>query len=83
MIDAPDEPPQGPFAGKTFVVTGTLSQPREEIAAWIEACGGKVTDSVSKKTSFVVVGDEPGRSKVDKATALGIPTIDEQGLRSL
>lgn len=83
VIDAPDEPPQGPFAGKTFVVTGTLSQPREEIAAWIEARGGKVTDSVSKKTSFVVVGDEPGRSKVDKATALGIPTIDEQGLRSL
>jgi len=83
VVDAPAQAQQGAFAGRTFVITGALSQPREEIAAWIEARGGKVTDSVSRKTSFVVVGDEPGRSKVDKAAALGIPTIDEQALGSM
>jgi DNA ligase (NAD+) len=83
IIDAPAAAPQGPFAGKTFVVTGTLSQPREEIAAWIEARGGKVTDSVSRKTTYVVVGEAPGRSKVDKAATLGIPTLDEAALRAL
>ncbi len=83
QIDAVIEPPQGSFAGKVFVITGTLSQPREEIAAWIEERGGKVTDSVSKKTSYVVIGDDPGRSKVDKAMKLEIPTIDETALRAL
>lgn len=70
------------FAGKTFVITGALSKPREEIAAWIEARGGKVTDSVSKKTSYVVVGESPG-SKVANAQQLGVTILDEAGLNEL
>ncbi len=73
----------GPFNGKVFVITGTLSQPREEIAAWIEQHGGKVTDSVSKKTSYVVVGDAPGANKVNKAQTLNIPMIGEDELHKL
>lgn len=68
------------FAGLTFVLTGTLpTLKREEAKAMIEACGGKVSGSVSKKTSFVVAGDEAG-SKLTKAEALGIPVIDEAQL---
>ncbi len=68
----------GPFAGKTFVLTGTLpTLKREEAAAKIEALGGKVSGSVSKKTDFVVAGDEAG-SKLDKAQKLGVKIIDEQ-----
>ncbi len=70
----------GPLAGKVFVLTGTLPNlAREEAKERIEAAGGKVTGSVSKKTSYVVVGDEPG-SKLDKARELGIPTLNEEGL---
>jgi DNA ligase (NAD+) len=68
--------------GKTFVVTGTMSVPREDIEALIEAHGGKMSGSVSKKTSFVVVGDSPG-SKVEKAQSLGVPTISETDLRNM
>lgn len=74
---------EGPFNGKTFVITGALSLPREEIAAWIEQRGGKVSESVSKKTSYVVVGEAPGASKVSKATALNIPMIGEDELKRL
>lgn len=71
------------LAGKTFVVTGTLkSFTRDEVKAFIEAHGGKVTDSVSKKTSYVVVGENPG-SKYDKAIALNVPILDESELLSL
>ncbi|HWD92714.1 MAG TPA: NAD-dependent DNA ligase LigA [Verrucomicrobiae bacterium] len=67
----------GPFAGKIFVLTGTLPNlKREEAAAKVEAAGGKVSGSVSKKTDFVVAGEEAG-SKLDKAAALGIKVIDE------
>ncbi len=67
----------GPFAGKTFVLTGTLpTLKREEAAARIEARGGKVSGSVSKKTDYVVAGEEAG-SKLDKAQKLGVPVIDE------
>ncbi len=67
----------GPFAGKTFVLTGTLPHlKREEAAAKIEALGGKVSGSVSKHTSFVVAGEEAG-SKLEKAQKLGVPVIDE------
>jgi DNA ligase (NAD+) len=74
---------QGPLAGKVFVITGTLSQPREEVAAWIEQRGGKVTDSVSKKTSYVVVGEAPGSNKVSKAEKLSVPMIGEDELKKL
>ncbi|GIV83210.1 MAG: DNA ligase [Candidatus Roseilinea sp.] len=74
---------EGPLAGHTFVITGTLSQPREAIAAWIESQGGKVTDSVSKNTTYLVVGDAPGASKIKKAQQLNVPTISEEELRRL
>ncbi len=70
--------PAGPFAGKTFVLTGTLpSLTREDATAKIESLGGKVSGSVSKKTDFVLAGDEAG-SKLDKAQKLGVKTIDEK-----
>ncbi len=73
----------GPLAGKTFVITGTLpAWSRDEARAFIEAHGGKVTDSVSKKTSYLVLGEAPG-SKLAKAEAFGVPIIDEAGLRAL
>jgi DNA ligase (NAD+) len=73
----------GPFAGKTFVLTGTLpSMTREEAAAKIEALGGKVSGSVSKKTDFVLAGEEAG-SKLDKAQKLGITVLDEAQFRAL
>ena len=67
----------GPLAGKTYVITGTLtSMSREEATAALERLGAKVAGSVSKKTTGVVVGLEPG-SKAEKARALGVPTLDE------
>ena len=72
-----------PFSGKTFVITGTLpSMGRDEAKALIEAAGGKVAGSVSKKTSYVVAGAEAG-SKLDKAQELGIAVLDEAGLKEL
>jgi DNA ligase (NAD+) len=73
----------GPLDGITVVVTGTLAGfSRDAATAAIQARGGKVSGSVSKKTSFVVVGDSPG-SKYDKAVQLGVPVLDEDGLRTL
>jgi DNA ligase (NAD+) len=75
--------PVGPLAGKTLVLTGTLpSLTREEASELIVAAGGKVTSAVSKKTSYVVAGEEAG-SKLTKAESLGIEILDEAGLRSL
>jgi DNA ligase (NAD+) len=72
-----------PLAGKTFVLTGTLpSLTREEAAATIKAAGGKIVNSVSKKTDYVVAGESPG-SKLAKAEELGTEVLDEAGLRAL
>ncbi|MFZ5883510.1 MAG: NAD-dependent DNA ligase LigA [Chloroflexota bacterium] len=71
------------FTGLTFVITGTLpAWSREEAKAFIESHGGKVTDSVSKKTSYLVLGENPG-SKFEKAKALGVKIIGEEELRKM
>ncbi len=68
---------KGAFAGKTFLLTGTLpTLTREEATAKIEALGGKVSGSVSKKTDFVLAGEEAG-SKLTKAQELGVKILDE------
>ena len=73
----------GRLEGLTFVVTGTLpSLSREAAKALIVENGGKVAESISKNTSYLVVGEAPG-SKLEKAKALGVPTLDEAGLRKL
>ena len=72
-----------PLAGKTLVLTGTLpTLSRDEARALVEAAGGKVTGSVSKKTSYVVAGAEAG-SKLEKAREHGVPVLDEDGLKAL
>lgn len=79
----PVETTELPFSGKTFVVTGTLQGfSREGVKDFIETRGGKVTDSVSKKTSYLVLGENPG-SKLEKARSLGVEIIDEATLRRL
>jgi DNA ligase (NAD+) len=73
-------PSQGPLAGKTLVLTGTLPElSREAATERIVAAGGRVTSSVSKKTDFVVAGESAG-SKLEKAQRLEVPVLDEAGL---
>ena len=73
----------GPLAGKTFVLTGTLrGLTRGEAAERIARCGGRVTDGVSRRTDYVVVGAEPG-VKLARARALGVPTVGEDALLAL
>ena len=77
-----DEAPTQSLAGLTFVLTGTLSRPRGEVKSLIEAAGGKLTSSVSRKTSYLVAGTDPG-SKVTRAGDLGVEVIGESDLEAL
>jgi len=79
-----DKPKEGPLTGKTYVITGTLERrSREQAAAALEAAGAKVTNSVSAKTTALVVGEDPGASKVTKAEKAGVEQIDEAALERL
>jgi DNA ligase (NAD+) len=76
-------PGDGPLRDATFVLTGTLPHlTREQATERIMAAGGKVTTSVSKKTSYLVAGESPG-SKLEKAERFGVPVIDEVALEAL
>jgi DNA ligase (NAD+) len=85
LLDVQEEepPPEGPLTGKQYVITGMLeSFTREEARAALEGLGAKVSDSVSKKTAGVVVGESPG-SKVAKAEKAGVPVLTEDDLKAL
>lgn len=83
VVATPKSPAVLPLAGLTFVVTGTLpTLSRDEAKRLIEAAGGKVTGSVSSKTDYLVVGENPG-SKLEKAQQLGIRVLDEAALRNM
>jgi len=83
-VDLPvvEKPRSQPLAGKTFVLTGTLSMPRAELKEKLQSLGAKVTGSVSKQTDYVVVGENPG-SKYEKAVKLGIEILDEAACLAL
>jgi DNA ligase (NAD+) len=79
-----DRPREGPLTGRTYVVTGTLERwSREQATAALEAVGAKVTNSVSSKTTALIVGEEPGASKLTKAQREGIPLLTETELEQL
>ena len=81
---AEDRPPEGPLTGQTYVITGTLEGwSRDEAQAELEARGAKVTGSVSKKTTGLIAGEEPGASKLTKAQTSGVPLLDEAALADL
>jgi DNA ligase (NAD+) len=79
-----ERPKEGPLTGKTYVITGTLERyTREQATAALEARGAKVSDSVSSKTTGVIVGEEPGASKLKKAEKAGVPLLTEADLVAL
>ncbi|HKO74403.1 MAG TPA: NAD-dependent DNA ligase LigA [Gaiellaceae bacterium] len=79
-----DKPKEGPLTGKTYVITGTLERwSREQAAAALEAAGAKVMNSVSAKTTALIVGEEPGASKLTKAQKAGVEQLDEAALEKL
>ncbi|MCD4738186.1 MAG: NAD-dependent DNA ligase LigA, partial [Anaerolineae bacterium] len=71
----------GPLDGKTFVITGKLSKPRQEIKAWIEERGGKVTGAISSNTDYLLVGEKRGGTKFRQAQKLNVPVIGEEKLK--
>jgi DNA ligase (NAD+) len=78
------KPVEGPLSGKTYVITGTLEGfTRDEAAAALEDRGAKVGNSVSGKTTALIVGEEPGNSKLTKARKLDVPLLDEAALNEL
>ena len=78
-----ERPREGPLTGSTYVITGTLARrSREEAKAALESLGARVTDSVSKKTTGLVVGEDAG-SKLAKAQRLGVALLDEDALEVL
>jgi DNA ligase (NAD+) len=82
-IDEDERPVEGPLTGNAYVITGTLERwSREEAKAALEAKGAKVTDSVSKKTTGLIVGEGPG-SKLEKARRAGVEILDEAGFERL
>ncbi|MBN2824283.1 MAG: NAD-dependent DNA ligase LigA [Campylobacterales bacterium] len=81
-IVAKEEVKESPFSNKTVVLTGTMSRPREEIKALLESLGAKVSATVSKKTDFVIYGEEAG-SKLDKAQSLGVKRLSEEEMNNL
>jgi DNA ligase (NAD+) len=79
-----DRPKEGPLTGNTYVITGTLERwSREQAAAALEAAGAKVTNSVSARTTALVVGEEPGASKLTKAQRAGVDLLDEAAFEKL
>lgn len=73
----------GPLTGKNFVISGTLDMDREEAAEKIRALGGTFQSSVGKTTTYLVLGENPGQSKVDKAEKLGTKIVDEAGFKKI
>lgn len=83
IIEEISSPRSGPLAGKTFVFTGTLkSMTRAQAEALVKAAGGRVSSNVSRKTDYVIVGEEPG-SKLERARALGVTVLSEEEFRKL
>jgi DNA ligase (NAD+) len=76
IIYPPRRPAGGSLEGTTFVITGTLSQPRSHFQKLIKAAGGKASGSIGQKTDFLLAGEKAG-SKLDKAEKFGVPIIDE------
>jgi DNA ligase (NAD+) len=82
-VSEAERPVEGPLTGKTYVLTGTLERrSREQAKAELEAKGAKVIDSVSKKTTGLIVGESPG-SKLAKAQKAGVPILREEDLEQL
>jgi DNA ligase (NAD+) len=83
FVEEAPQRPEGPFSGMTFVLTGLLeSMTRPQAAARVEALGGRTSESVSKATSYVVAGEDPG-SKLAKARKAGVTVLDEPAFLEL
>ncbi|MDD5405632.1 MAG: NAD-dependent DNA ligase LigA [Sulfurovaceae bacterium] len=81
-VEIATEAKDNPFKGKTVVITGTMSQSRDEVKVYLESLGAKVSSSVSKKTDFVIYGEDAG-SKLDKAHELNVVAISEEQMREM